>query len=129
MDEILISSDPDFNIQNEINADIELSDNEAAWNVKSLYELQYFFCPDKNCYYKNKSKHEFVDHIVDNHPEYLILQKSISDESLSDITNPILKNTPKKKSSGRPSIPLLECSPQALRDKLQTEYTSLQNTR
>ena len=104
MDENLNFSDPDpdFEIQNEINADIELSDNEAVWNVKSLFELQYFFCPGQGCHYKNKSKHEFVDHIIDNHPEYLILQKSISDDSLNDISNPILKNTPQKKSTGRP---------------------------
>ena len=104
-------------------------DTEAAWNVQSLYELQYFGCPGKDCSYKNKSKHEFVDHLIDNHPEYLILQKSISDDSLSDIMNPILKNTPKKKSTGRPSIPLLEMSPQGQRDKLQDDYTKLQTIR
>ena len=127
----MIFSDEDFNIQNEINADIEMFDNEAVWNVKSLYELQYFFCPDNDCNYKNKSKHEFVDHIVDNHPEYMILQKSISDDSLSDITNPILNNTPKRKSTGRPSKPLLspELSPQAKREKIQRDYTNLKKLR
>ena len=58
----------------------------------------------------------------------MILQNSITDESLNDITNPILKNTVKKKSSGRPSIPLLECSPQAQRDKLKDEYRCLKTT-
>ena len=121
----------DFDIQNEINADIEMVDDLSSWNVKSLYELQYFFCPDNDCNYKIKSKHEFVDHIVDNHPEYMILQNSISDDSLSDITNPILNNTPKKKSTGRPSKPLLspELSPQAKREKIQQDYTNLKKLR
>ena len=125
----MLFSDTDFDPQSEINVDIEMYDNEAAWNVKSLYELQYFFCPDKDCNYRHKSKHEIVDHIVENHAEYLILQKSITDDSLSDISNPIMNSTPKKKSTGRPSIPLLELSPQGKRDRLQEDYKKLQNIR
>ena len=36
--------------------------DENPWNVKSLYDLQFFNCPSPFCIYKNSSKQEFVNH-------------------------------------------------------------------
>ena len=114
--------DPDFEIQNEPISDMEIDNN--PWDVKSIYELQYFNCPGDGCNYKNHSKQEFADHIVDNHPEYLILKKSITDDSLSDIINPILHGTPKNK-GGQPKKPLLESSPESQRNRLKPHFENL----
>ena len=40
---------------------------ENPWNIQSIYELQYFNCP--NCIYKNQSKQDFINHAFENHPE------------------------------------------------------------
>ena len=56
------------------------------WNVASLYEYQYFNCPE--CSYRNDSKQEFVNHTFHTHPESVDYFRKISDISLSDIITP-----------------------------------------
>ena len=46
------------------------------WKVQSLYEFQYYNCPD--CTYKSRSKQEFAFHIHENHSEALYTWKSKS---------------------------------------------------
>ena len=80
---VFSNPDPDFDIQNELVSN--LSEENNSWDVKSLYEFQYFNCP--GCNYKHPSKQEFADHIVDNHPEYLTLKKQL--QMILSVTLPI----------------------------------------
>ena len=59
---------------------------ENPWNIKSLYELQFFNCP--SCMFKNHSKQEIVNHAYEIHPESIEYLKNIKDESLTDIEYP-----------------------------------------
>ena len=59
---------------------------ENPWEIKSIYELQYFNCP--SCSYKIDSKQDFVCHAFDSHPDSVIYLRNIVDESLSDILCP-----------------------------------------
>ena len=97
--------DADYEMKNET-SDMEVENNE--WNVASIFDLQYFKCPDSECTYMNKSKQEFFDHLVNNHIEYLTLCNSITDDSLSDIQSHVLPQAGTSKNKrGRHSIPLL----------------------
>ena len=40
---------------------------ENPWDVKSIYEYYHFNCP--TCSYKHSSKQDFVNHVVNTHPE------------------------------------------------------------
>ena len=40
---------------------------ENPWDIKSIYDLQYFNCP--SCCYKFESKQVFVCHAYDTHPD------------------------------------------------------------
>ena len=60
--------------------------NNNPWDIKSIYELQYFNCP--KCVYKNNSKQEFVLHTNENHPEAIKKLINISDGSLDDVYCP-----------------------------------------
>ena len=46
---------------------MSLTKEENIWNIKSLYDLQYFNCP--SCPYKNSLKQDFVNHAYVFHPE------------------------------------------------------------
>ena len=59
---------------------------ENPWDIKSLYELQYFNCP--SCVYKDHSKQKFIVHAYEVHPEALYYLTNILDDSLSDINCP-----------------------------------------
>ena len=59
---------------------------ENPWEVRSLYEFQFFNCPD--CVYINNSKQEFVIHAYESHPEIISYLKNIEDDSLSDVYCP-----------------------------------------
>ena len=65
-----------------------LPDNENSWNVKSLYEFQYFNCP--TCPYKNDSKQEFVNHAFNDHPKskYYFMKISSHSNSFKDVQLP-----------------------------------------
>ena len=63
---------------------------ESPWNVKSLYDLQYFNCP--SCIYKNSSKQEFVNHAFQFHPEASSYIKNIQDSSMTNIEIPSENN-------------------------------------
>ena len=100
---IFSEDDMDYDREDDI-SEMEVENND--WNVTSIFDLQYFFCPDSECTYKNKSKQEFFDHIVNSHIEYLTLCSSITDDSLSDIQSHVLAGTSKNK-GGHPITPLL----------------------
>ena len=59
---------------------------ENPWNVKSIYELQFFNCPD--CVYINHSKQEFVIHAYESHPNVIHYFNKIEDDSLNDVNCP-----------------------------------------
>ena len=56
---------------------------ENPWNIESIYELQYFNCP--NCVYKNHSKQLFVDHAFFYHPQSISSLTNLKDDSLDDV--------------------------------------------
>ena len=65
---------------------IDLEDNskvipfipdENPWDIRSIYELQYFNCP--KCSYKNNSKQEFIQHAYEDHPEAIAHLNKIED--------------------------------------------------
>ena len=63
------------------------TENENHWNVKSLYEFQFFNCP--TCPFKNYSKQDFVNHAFDAHPKSkYYLMKISNDNSFDDIQIP-----------------------------------------
>ena len=62
--------------------DTSMEVDENPWSNESLYELQYFNCPDLNCSFKSKSKQVLVDHLHENHVESLLMLKNIKDDSL-----------------------------------------------
>ena len=59
---------------------------DNPWNIQSIYELQYFNCPE--CEFKDQFKQEFVNHAYELHPESLDFLINISDNSFDDITCP-----------------------------------------
>ena len=63
---------------------LQMEDN--PWNIKSIYDLQYFNCP--SCLYKHQFKQEIVDHAFEFHPESIEILSKIKDQSLIDIICP-----------------------------------------
>lgn len=59
---------------------------ENPWNIKSVYELQYFNCP--SCVFKDNSKQIFINHACEKHPEAIEHLKNIQDKSLADTVLP-----------------------------------------
>ena len=59
---------------------------DNPWDVKSIYELQYFHCP--KCVYINHSKQEFIIHASEMHPEARKKLSNIVDGSLDDVYCP-----------------------------------------
>ena len=59
---------------------------ENPWEIKSIYELQYFNCP--SCSYKNESKQDFICHAFDIHPDSVDYLRNLTDGSLNDILCP-----------------------------------------
>ena len=59
---------------------------DNPWNIKSIYELQYFNCP--SCFFKDISKQEIINHAYEVHPESIDYLDNIKDNSLSDIVCP-----------------------------------------
>ena len=68
------------------NIDTLIIKDENPWHVKSIYEFQYFNCP--NCNYKDQSKQEFIYHAHEIHPEAINHLNVIQDGSLRDIICP-----------------------------------------
>ena len=61
--------------------------NNHPWQIKSIYELQYFICP--SCDFKNQNKQEFIHHASEIHPEAInYLKTTIEDNSLEDVWCP-----------------------------------------
>ena len=56
------------------------------WNIQSLYDLQYYNCPE--CIYKINSKQEFINHAYSFHPESEEYLRNINDGSINDIEFP-----------------------------------------
>ena len=60
--------------------------NKNPWDIRSIYELQYFNCP--KCFYKDNSKQDFINHAFEMHPEAVGNLNKIVDGSLNDVTYP-----------------------------------------
>ena len=56
------------------------------WNIKSVYELQYFVCP--SCVFKDPSKQNIINHAYEFHPESIDYLVKIKDDSFTDIICP-----------------------------------------
>ena len=56
------------------------------WSVESLYEFNYFCCPE--CDTKWHQKQEFINHAFKAHPKAVDTLQSIKDGSMDDITIP-----------------------------------------
>ena len=109
------------------------------WKVESIYDFQYFFCPDVYCTQKyHRSKQQFWTHLEENHIEYLIIKKSITDGSLNDITSVVVTAGQSQTSMVRTvtsnANPLKrgpipkdydDVSPKAKKAKLQPEFEQL----
>ena len=67
-------------------AEVKIENPRTVWDVKSLYEYQYFNCP--SCSYKSDYKQDFVNHTFNTHPESVDFFRKISDGSLDDIITP-----------------------------------------
>ena len=63
-----------------------MSQTKNPWKVVSLYDLQYFNCPE--CEFKNYSKQKFVNHAYEIHPESIENLNDIQDNSMKDIICP-----------------------------------------
>ena len=61
-------------------------EEENPWDIKSIYDLQYFLCP--SCAFKDGSKQDFISHAFFTHPESVNFLKKISDGSINDIMSP-----------------------------------------
>ena len=61
---------------------------ENPWDIRSLYEFQYFNCPA--CHFKTEyfKTQDFVDHAYASHPESTNYLRSIDDGSMDDIDFP-----------------------------------------
>ena len=60
------------------------------WDVRSLYELQVYDCPE--CVYQDWSKQSFINHAVKSHPVSVQYLSNIQDNSLEDAVCPWLEN-------------------------------------
>ena len=67
-----------------------VTENENHWNVKSLYEFQFFNCPI--CPFKNYLKQDFVNHAVDAHPKSKYYFMKISNHNSFDDVQILLDN-------------------------------------
>ena len=85
---------------------------ENPWDICSIYELQYFNCP--NCYYKHNSKQEFIIHAYENHPNAIQFLNKIRTKSLSDIICPWLAE----------DIIKIEKHPEGDLEEVKTEFTT-----
>ena len=56
------------------------------WDVKTVYNFQYFNCPE--CMFKVKEKQDFINHAFQSHPDSVEYLNSIKDGSLADIAVP-----------------------------------------
>ena len=59
---------------------------ENPWDIRSMYDLQFYHCPD--CIYINQSKQEFVNHAYESHPKSIDYLNNIEDDSLNDVNCP-----------------------------------------
>ena len=56
------------------------------WNIKSIYDLQYFVCP--SCIFMDPSKQNIIYHAYEFHPESIDNLDNINDDSLSGVIIP-----------------------------------------
>ena len=61
---------------------------KSPWLIQSIYQVQFFICPDPDCSFKDHSKQQFVCHAYEFHPEAIDFLNNIQDGSLTDIDLP-----------------------------------------
>ena len=67
-------------------AEVKLEKKDNPWEIHSIYDLQYFCCPD--CVYRSQVKQDMVNHAFENHPNSIDYLTNIQDGSLCDIVCP-----------------------------------------
>ena len=67
---------------------MDFQQETSPWLLQSIYDIQYFLCPEPDCNYKDSSKHTFVCHAYEFHPEAIDFLNDIQDGSLTDIDLP-----------------------------------------
>ena len=60
----------------------------SPWDVRSLYELQVYDCPE--CIFQDWSKQSFVNHATNSHPESIQYLSKIQDDSMDGVDAPWL---------------------------------------
>ena len=60
----------------------------SPWDVRSLYELQVYDCPE--CIFQDWSKQSFVNHATNSHPDSIQYLKKIQDDSINNVEVPWL---------------------------------------
>ena len=63
----------------------------SPWDVRSLYELQVYDCPE--CVFQDWSKQTFVNHAIENHPDCVQYLNNIHDGSLDNVQIPGLSRS------------------------------------
>ena len=99
----------------------EMDTVENPWDIQSIYEWQFFNCPDLNCGFKCHLKQDLLNHLYDNHIEGLLALKKITDDSLSDVTNP-WGDCDKKDKGGRPYNSLIRIIPKSSKGKTKSLF-------
>ena len=100
---------------------------DNPWNIKSIYELQFFNCP--TCEFKNQFKQEFVNHAYASHPDSLDFLINIPNNSFDDIICPWDVKEIKKEESNSNEVNL-EIDPLQINDfeDSSEEFVSKVNT-
>ena len=76
----------------QISTKIEIS-SSSPWDVTSLYNFQFFCCPD--CIFKVAEKQDFVNHAFKYHPDRVDFLSKIEDDSIKNVNLPWLLNEEK----------------------------------
>ena len=63
--------------------EVKLEKKDLPWDLRSIYDLQYFCCPE--CNYRIQVKQDLINHAYEDHPECVDYLNNIQDGSLCDI--------------------------------------------
>ena len=67
-------------------SEVKIEVQSSPWDVRSLYDFQYFNCPE--CQFKVCEKQTFVDHAFDYHPDSVRYLDTIQDGSMVEVSIP-----------------------------------------
>ena len=102
--------------------------NENPWEVLSLYQFQFFICPQ--CVFQISSKQGFVNHVHDFHIEAEEFLQKIEDDSLLDIFCPWAPKDSTIKNEPLESLDIdfeMKNSPESIDDNNDEEFVPEDN--